>query len=261
MHTAACCFMHSSFGIQRTQRNSPCFVCTAVPNRHVAAPGCALAGDTALHLACSSPSPDLQLVSALVAAGATATQPRSSDGNTPLLLAANAGGQAGLALAKALLQTSSHSGAPQEQQQQQQTSSSMWCKLDGNIPLAANSSSSSAGGIDAADAAGETAVGVVAAAVLAACIGTEPAAAAAAAAAKSAAQQELLVLLLGHKASLSQQQAGALLQQGLAGKLSDSLTAKVRTWAVSHRVLKKHGFCGCAPQVEFVHGLQVHNLL
>jgi hypothetical protein len=46
--------------------------------------------------------------------------------------------------------------------------------------------------------------------------------------AAAAAQQELLVLLLGQQAKLPQQQAQALLQQGLAGKLSDSLTAKVR---------------------------------
>lgn len=184
------------------------------------------AGDTALHLACSSPSPDLQLVAALVAAGADATLPRACDGHTPLLLAAKAGGQSGLALAKVLLQTRD-SKATGQQQQGQAASSGVWCRLDGP-------SAGSPSGVDAANAAGKSAVGVVAAAVLAEvapCSGpaAAPAAAtlAAAAATGSSAAEQLLVFLLAQNASLSQQHAGALLQLGLTGHLSDSLTAKV----------------------------------
>lgn len=159
-------------------------------------------------------------MSALVAAGADATLPRSSDSNTPLLLAAKAGGQAGLALAKALIQTSSSSSTSQQQAQTgREEASSLWCPLDADSPRL-GSTSSSAGGVNTANAAGETAVGVTAAAVLGNL--SKPTAAA-------AAQQELLVLLLGQQARLPQHQAQALLQQGLAGKLSDSLTAKVRT--------------------------------
>jgi hypothetical protein len=68
---------------------------------------------------------------------------------------------------------------------------------------------------------------VAAAAVLATLQGPAAAAAGNGASGPAAAQQELLALLLGHNARLPAQMAGALLQQGLAGKLPDGLTAKV----------------------------------
>jgi hypothetical protein len=86
--------------------------------------------------------------------------------------------------------------------------------------------------LNAANAAGETAVGVAAADVLESLTSSNKPAAA-------AAPQELLVLLLGQQAKLPQQQAQALLQQGLAGKVSDSLTAKVRMpaeWSTVTRI-------------------------
>lgn len=200
-----------------------------------------LAGDTALHIACSSSCPDMQLVSALVSAGADPTLARYSDGSTPLLLAAKAGGQVGLALAKALLlgSNSSRKSLAQHQQQQDGTpSGTLWCRLDDEAASApgSSSSSSSCGGVDAANAAGETAVGVAAAAVLASVAvadgqgaGAQPrgAVAAATAAGQAAAQQELLVLLLDQHPKVPQQLASAMLEQGLREKLPDSLTAKV----------------------------------
>ncbi|WIA35240.1 hypothetical protein OEZ86_003701 [Tetradesmus obliquus] len=52
-------------------------------------------GETALLLACSCAAPDLQLVSDLLAAGASAAAQDSPARNTPLLLAVKAGGPAG----------------------------------------------------------------------------------------------------------------------------------------------------------------------
>jgi hypothetical protein len=126
--------------------------------------------------------------------------------------------------------------AQQQQHQQAGTSSgTLWCRLDGETDSEL-ASSSSRGGVDAANAAGETAVGVAAAAVLASVAvadsqgaGAQPrgAVAAAAAAGQAAAQQELLVLLFHQHPKVPQQLASALLEQGLRGKLPDSLTAKV----------------------------------
>ncbi|WIA15048.1 hypothetical protein OEZ85_001748 [Tetradesmus obliquus] len=58
-------------------------------------------GETALLLACSCTAPDLQLVSDLLAAGASAAAQDSPARNTPLLLAVKAGGPAGKAAAPA----------------------------------------------------------------------------------------------------------------------------------------------------------------
>lgn len=208
------------------------------------------AGDTALQLACSCPRPDLGLVTALLASGADPLQPRLCDGNTPLLLVVKSGGEAGLELARALLQASGSRSAQQQGRQQQPglkqgqeepTSKPMWCSLDATdrdtsslvsnqlspaVAAAAGTGVGGGAGVDAANAAGETAARVAAAAVLAAL--QAPAAAGNGASDPAAApQQELLALLLGHNARLPPQEAGALLQQGLAGKLSDGLTAKV----------------------------------
>lgn len=204
----------------------------------------ALPGDTALHIACSSACPGMQLVSALVAAGADPLLARSSDGSTPLLLAAKAGGQVGLELAKALLQGGSNSSSLQAERRQQQQQASdtqatgtLWCRMDVDSEPLSQTSSSSSSGLDAANAAGETAVGVAAAAVLASVNisggqagSAQGPVAGSRAAASSAAQQELLMLLLDQRPSVPQQLSSALLQQGLSRNLPDSLTAKVCEW-------------------------------
>lgn len=183
-------------------------------------------GHTALYIACSSAHPDLQLVSALVAAGASATQPCLVDGNTPLLLSVKAGGEAGLALAKALLLSE-----PCMHQQQHQQPGTLWCSLSADTT--STGSSSCAGGSDGVNTAnitGETAVSVAAAAVQRE-LGEMDVAAAPAAVAqglvKLTPEQELLALLLSSGSKLPQGVAVTLLHQGLAGRLSDKLTSQV----------------------------------
>ena len=183
----------------------------------------AISGDTALHIACSCIQPDLQLVSALVAAGARPAAPRTSDGNTPLHLAVKAGGQAGLALAKAMLQPGVRNSGQQ---------SSLWCppSTDCEGAAAAAADYSSTGGLDAANITGQTAVGLAAAAVLGALRDTAQggrAAGSTAALGAADAQQELLALLLSQGPQLPEELAVSLLQHGFTGRLSDRLTAQV----------------------------------
>lgn len=197
-----------------------------------------------------------------MAAGADPSQPRAVDGSTPLMLAVKAGGATGLALATALLSNrpaiNSNSvigQRPTNQEQQpedgpdtEQATSSLWCPLDpdsANPPSSSSSvvavpavssaagagSSSSRSGLNTRNAVGETAVSLAAAAVLRPFSSAQAPASTAAAAAQEAqpadAQQQLLELLLSRGAELPQQQATELLQLGLTGKLSDSLTAQV----------------------------------
>jgi hypothetical protein len=133
-----------------------------------------------------------------------------------------------------------HAQQQQQQQPQRQVKSVLWCSLHG--PSDTQGSSCSSGSSDngqrAPNTADETAAGIAAAAVLANLGATSGAAAAAAAAVAAtpaamsaqpaaAAQQELLLLLLDRQPQLPQQLAVSLLQQGLAGRLADRLTAKV----------------------------------
>lgn len=151
---------------------------------------CSAKGETALLLALGGPAAaDVELVAALLAAGAAADVQQPVTGDTPLMLAIRQHSAAAPALLRALL------------------------------PACSSSS------LAATNAAGETAASLAAAAVLT----TPPrgaggTAACPAAAAESPAEQ-VLQQLLRQRLALPADVAAALLQRGLAGGLPDSVTA------------------------------------
>eukprot|EP00878_Enallax_costatus_P044984 GHUV01053803.1.p1 GENE.GHUV01053803.1~~GHUV01053803.1.p1 ORF type:complete len:376 (+),score=151.19 GHUV01053803.1:162-1289(+) len=168
-------------------------------------------GETGLLLACSSLTPDIQLVSALLAAGASAAVQDAASGNTPLMMAVKLGASKGLELARTLV-TSSPAGPAAD------TAATCW--------------------INAVNAAGESAVTMAAAAALSGgpaavtAAGGGSAAAAAlsnsgAGTAAGSAAVEMLGLLLERKPDVPGQLAASLLQKGLSGALSDGITAQV----------------------------------